>query len=84
MGASIEWAQYILDHRTVKEEDPCPSAYKRPHGDIVTGPMADNDTGEIIKEFIETGDKDGAWLMNDNEEWIYNDIQTLRKRFGSL
>lgn len=62
LGPSREWAKFILDHRTMKEEDPCTGLYAREHAQIVTGPMADGNTGRIVDVFTKTGDKDVDWF----------------------
>jgi hypothetical protein len=67
LGPSMDWAKYILEHRILTTEisDPCEEHYG-----LVTGPMADNDTGDIIKRY-QKGDK--------NLEWFYNRIMIDRR-----
>jgi Protein of unknown function (DUF3990) len=63
VGAGNEWAEYILDHRTIDqtESDPC-EAKGGQHLDLIIGPLADNDTGHVIKMFQESGDKNIQWF----------------------
>lgn len=50
-GPSLEWATYINNHRSNQtEQDPC---YESDHAQIVSGPMADNDTGRTLETRID-------------------------------
>jgi hypothetical protein len=76
LSESLSWAKYIFDHRKVTRKglpDPC-----RKHSEIIIGPLADSDTGKIIKEAV---------LLNKDIEWFYKQIiQSSRgaKRLDSL
>jgi hypothetical protein len=48
LGANINWAQYILEHRAHLHEDPCQDDS---HGSVISGPMADNRTAKIIGKY---------------------------------
>jgi hypothetical protein len=63
LSESLSWAKYIFDHRKVTTKvmpDPC-----RKHSEIIIGPMADSDTGKIIKEAV---------LLNKDIAWFYKQI----------
>jgi len=67
-GECREWAHFILRHRDSSDVHSC--SCER-HADIVCGIMADNDTGEIIKEFKNSN------RQLDNEEdlnWFWKRI----------
>jgi hypothetical protein len=76
LSESLLWAKYIFDHRKVTIKgmrDPC-----RKHSEIIIGPLADSDTGKIIKEAV---------LLNKDVEWFYKQIiQSSRgaRRLDSL
>lgn len=74
LGPSREWAEYILDHRTMKEEDPCVSKKDRQlnqHCHVITGPMADGDTGDIVDDLQKNG---------YDVDWFYNEIMLSKKK----
>jgi hypothetical protein len=63
LSESLSWAKYIFDHRKVTTKmmaDPCEK-----HSEIIIGPMADSDTGKIIKEAV---------LLDKDVSWFYNQI----------
>jgi hypothetical protein len=63
LSESMLWAKYIFDHRKVTTRmmpDPCVK-----HSEIIIGPMADSDTGKIIKEAV---------LLNKDVAWFYKQI----------
>lgn len=65
LGASEDWAKYILDHRIQAcDHDPCIVAGQE-HSDVITGPMADGDTGRIVEQFL---------TRNFSFEWFYGNI----------
>lgn len=63
MGDSIEWARFIYRHRvnTDHSSDPCGTD----HPDLIIGPMADNDTGAIVKM---------GQLSGKDDRWFYDQI----------
>lgn len=75
LSDSLAWAQFIMLHRLVerKGEDPCEPG----HPDIIIGPMADSDTGKIIKEALQ---------LNKDAQWFYEQItRSMRgRRLDSL
>ncbi|CAH1197562.1 hypothetical protein PAECIP111893_00820 [Paenibacillus plantiphilus] len=75
LSDSLAWAQFIMLHRLAsqKGEDPC---HQR-HPDIIIGPMADSDTGKIIKEAVQ---------LNKDAHWFYEQItRSMRgRRMDSL
>jgi hypothetical protein len=63
LSESLSWAKFIFDHRKVNTRmmpDPCDK-----HSEIIIGPMADSDTGKIIKEAV---------LLNKDVAWFYKQI----------
>ncbi|WP_309120263.1 DUF3990 domain-containing protein [Paenibacillus sp.] len=58
MAPEAEWAEFVFKHRTNDRKgfDPC-----RKHPDLMIGPMADNDTGMIVRDAVKLG-KDAAWF----------------------
>ena len=62
LSDSLAWAKFILDHRmtTRKGEDPCLR-----HPDLIVGPMADSDTGKIVKDCVN---------LNKDIHWFYDQI----------
>jgi hypothetical protein len=63
LSESLLWANFIFDHRKVTTKgigDPCTK-----HADLIIGPMADSDTGKIIKEAV---------LLNKDVSWFYKQI----------
>lgn len=58
MSPETEWVEFVFRHRINdrKGHDPC-----RKHPDILIGPMADNDTGVIVRDAVKLG-KDAAWF----------------------
>jgi hypothetical protein len=70
LSESLSWAKYIYDHRKVTSkamDDPCLK-----HAEIIIGPMADSDTGKIIKEAV---------LLEKDVPWFYQQI--IRKTSGA-
>jgi hypothetical protein len=70
LSESPLWAEFIFSHRkvTVKGSvDPCLN-----HPEIIIGPMADADTGKIVKEAV---------LLNKDVQWFYEQI--IRTASGS-
>ena len=76
LSESLSWAKYIFDHRKVTTTimaDPCLK-----HSEIIIGPMADSDTGKIIKEAV---------LLNKDVPWFYQQIirkSSKARRLDSL
>ncbi|MBW7473123.1 DUF3990 domain-containing protein [Paenibacillus oenotherae] len=74
LSDSLAWAEFIMLHRLVERKgtDPCDR-----HPDIIIGPMADSDTGKIIKEALQ---------LNKDAHWFYEQItRTMRgRRLDSL
>lgn len=62
LSDSLPWAKFILEHRTAtrKGEDPCSR-----HPDLIVGPMADSDTGKIVKDCVK---------LNQDINWFYDQI----------
>lgn len=62
MGPSRLWAKFIYEHRlaTTLSGDPC-----KDHPDVIMGPMADNDTGAIVKEELQ---------LKHGFDWFYDKI----------
>lgn len=60
MSPEYEWAEFILKHRTNerRDYDPCDI-----HPDMIIGPMADNDTGIIVRDAVKLG-KDVQWFSD--------------------
>ncbi|MFC5528271.1 DUF3990 domain-containing protein [Cohnella yongneupensis] len=59
-GISLNWAQYIYEHRTVAVDAPDPCSV---HADIIIGPMADADTGKIVANGVKLK-KNADWFMD--------------------
>jgi hypothetical protein len=74
LAESLAWAEFIFMHRNVKKKglDPC-----KKHPDIIIGPMADSDTGKIVKEAVQ---------LKKDVHWFYDQITrtTKGKRLDSL
>lgn len=71
-GESHEWVKYILTHRFDSSFDYCRCEN---HAHIVCGSMADNNTGHVISEFINSG----MDITNpDHQKWFGEQI-TLSK-----
>jgi hypothetical protein len=63
LSESLLWAEFIFSHRKVNLKgmsDPCLK-----HPEIIIGPMADSDTGKIVKEAV---------LLKKDVQWFYNQI----------
>jgi hypothetical protein len=62
LSDSLTWAEFIMNHRkvTVNESDPCLN-----HPEIIIGPMADSDTGNIIRNAVQ---------LNKDVHWFYDQI----------
>ena len=58
LGPSLEWAEYVLKNRidNVSDDEIM----------VVTGPLADNDTGEIVKQYLQS--------EGNGIQWFYNQI----------
>ncbi|HZG55031.1 DUF3990 domain-containing protein [Paenibacillus sp.] len=58
MSPEDEWIEFVFRHRVNDRKgwDPC-----RRHPDLLIGPMADNDTGAIVRDAVKLG-KDAAWF----------------------
>ncbi|MDG0809689.1 DUF3990 domain-containing protein [Cohnella rhizosphaerae] len=56
-GESFDWVRFVLNHRYDSSLDRClcDTREDMPHPQIVCGSMADNDTGDVIAEFIQSG-----------------------------
>jgi len=66
-SGSREWAAFIFSHRLVlskSDPDPCEA-----HPDLVMGPMADNDTGKIMRNAVQ-------WRKD--VDWFYDQITRSR------
>jgi len=74
LSDSPAWAKFIWDHRvtTRKGEDPCER-----HPDLIIGPMADGDTGKIVKDCVK---------LNKDIHWFYDQIvrSSRGRRLDSL
>lgn len=60
LSESENWARFIFEHRkeTRSGHDPC-----QRHPELIVGPMADNDTGKIIRDAVQWR-KDAAWFYS--------------------
>jgi hypothetical protein len=62
LSDSLTWADFIMAHRkvTLNDKDPCLN-----HPEIIIGPMADSDAGNIIRNAVQ---------LNKDVHWFYDQI----------
>ena len=82
-GEADEWSDYILLHRLKSSLNQCDcnKVYGQSHPDIVCGPMADNDTGEVITNF-----KDNGYRIDfeDHCQWFREQITQTQDGYRRL
>jgi hypothetical protein len=72
-GEGDAWSDFILTHRIGSQLNNCHCIQFNglPHPQIVCGPMADNDTGQVIAQFKQEGRE---WENADDRRWFRQQI----------